>query len=204
MLFHGGVDAMFHELVNRKITSDLRVAPVTEALEEQRVQSLSRLDSKLLEVAASGVLEIPDEHTVHVKRIALSETDETSVQRSQIMAWAEAAVDKSHEKRGLRERLGKTLRKIGVEDGPFARVGNGVRDRTYIFPALGEFRKAVGKALGVSMLLNAEVERGIASDMRKREPISEVTKMDGTVSVEIGGRDAAPAPKKKTKKTPRK
>jgi len=50
----GGYEAMLHELLNRDIKSNLREAPVTEGLIEQREQSLDGVDRFIFEFARDG------------------------------------------------------------------------------------------------------------------------------------------------------
>ena len=69
-LKNGGKEAFLYFLLNRKITSDLRRAPVTEALKEQRMRS-SANDTVLqwwINCLERGVLDVPDEQIVDVSK----------------------------------------------------------------------------------------------------------------------------------------
>jgi hypothetical protein len=138
---NGGVEAMLHELMERKITSNLRQPPETSSLVEQRKHSLDGVDRWLWSVTQTG--EFTNKETG--APVVLNREAETSVPRAVVIAAAKAACNQ-YEGRTIDVRLGSLLASVGVTSG---RESIGKRRRTYIFPALPELAVAVRDELNV-------------------------------------------------------
>jgi hypothetical protein len=146
----GGLAAMLHDLLNRKITSNLRKPPETGALVDQRIQSLDGLRRWLWTIAREGEFVNPepqDLQDVHSakKVITLQEDTPTSVACGVVIAAAKKACN-AYEGRTVDTKLGELLEKLGVRR---RRVGN-ARRPVYEFPPLVEFKSAVERELRVT------------------------------------------------------
>ncbi len=143
MLDNGGVEAMTHELLDRKITSDLFNPPVTPGLLLQRELGLTGVDRFLLEIAQDGF--VPREHG---GRQELKSGESTAVSTNDVQAAAKPHCT-DWEARQLPTRLGLALAKVGVRKSRSSQVG--VRGYVYTFPPLGELRELAGRHLGLKI-----------------------------------------------------
>lgn len=146
----GGLEAMLHELLNRKIESNIRKPPETAALQDQREQSLDGTAKWLLEVARNGVLRVSattkGEYGFASTELALNEDSETEIPCGAIRDAAEDNCDQ-YERRTIDKRLGKLLKKIGVD-----RQRRGPKDSrrwVYLIPRLALLRWNVQETLKV-------------------------------------------------------
>lgn len=161
----GGFEAMLHELLNRKITSDLRRPPETAALKNQREHSLDPLQRWVWTLAREGEFTNPEpidatSNFADPKVILLSEKDPTSASCGVVRGAAKKACP------GFREAtvdtdLGELFRKLGIN----RRQLGSARRPHYEFPPLPELRKAVERELKVDCAPQAtehlpEVEAG--------------------------------------------
>lgn len=140
---NGGVEAMLFELLSRDISeADLRSAPVTDGLREQREQSLSSTERWLLDVAEAGGVRDHKEDC----RIELREAD-TAISTDTVRDAAKLASGPS-DHRNLERTLGQMLKRTGVRKVR-ARKRGGALEYLYEFPPLSEFRLSVMELLQV-------------------------------------------------------
>lgn len=139
----GGVEAMLYELLHRDISAaDLRSAPVTDGLREQREQSLSSTERWLLDVAEAGGVRDHKEDC----RIELREAD-TTISTDTVRDAAKIASGPA-DHRNLERTLGQMLKRTGVRKVR-ARKRGGTLEYLYEFPPLSEFRTSVMDLLQV-------------------------------------------------------
>jgi Family of unknown function (DUF5906)/RepB DNA-primase N-terminal domain len=138
----GGLEAMLHELLNRKITSNLRRPPETKALIDQRAHSLEALERWVWTVARNGEFADPDDRG---SVVGIEDDADTEVPCATAIAAAKASSGR-YDGRFVDTELGPLLEKFGVRK---KREGGGKRRSMYVFPPLGLFRQAVEKHLKV-------------------------------------------------------
>lgn len=138
----GGVEAMLYDLLNRDISeADLRSAPVTDGLREQRAQSLSSTERWLLDVAeVGGVRDVENGRRIPLLR------SETTISTDLVRDAAKQASGPG-DLRSLDRTLGQLLKKAGVKKVRGRKQG--VLEYSYEFPAIDEFRAAVMETLQV-------------------------------------------------------
>lgn len=142
----GGVEAMLHELLYRDISeADLRSAPVTDGLREQREQSLTSTERWLLDVAEAGGVRDHKEDC----RIQLMER-ETTILTDKVRDAAKIATGPA-DHRNLERTLGQLLKRTGVRKVKNRKKGGARTDFEYVyeFPPLTEFKSAVMEVLQV-------------------------------------------------------
>jgi hypothetical protein len=134
----GGFEAFLHALLTRRITSNLRAAPQTEALLEQRIASFDRNTAWLYEVMCSGQIIWHDTHGNRCE-LDLKESSPTEIRTNDL--FASMLADHRGTKRPpmpnnlirwLNKELGDVFKKT------IRPRGAGVRPRYYEFPALVE------------------------------------------------------------------
>lgn len=143
---NGGVEAMLHELLYRDISeADLRSAPVTDGLREQREQSLTSTERWLLDVAEAGGVRDHKEDC----RIQLMER-ETTILTDKVRDAAKIATGPA-DHRNLERTLGQLLKRTGVRKVKNRKKGGARTDFEYVyeFPPLTEFKSAVMEVLQV-------------------------------------------------------
>lgn len=141
----GGVEAMLFDLLWADISSsgDLRTAPKTKGLAEQREQSISGVERWLLDVAETGGVRDPATND----RIWFQKNDETLVKTDTVRDAAKNACGPA-DVRSLDRTLGSLMKKTGVER---VRLRAPLRGYSYAFPPAPEFRARVAKTLGVAV-----------------------------------------------------
>jgi hypothetical protein len=137
----GGVEAMAHELLHRKIESDLFSPPSTAGLEHQREFSLSGPERYLLEAARSGQV---GESSLTNRSHDLGDSS-LLVPTADVQATARGFCNE-YEGRALATRLGTILADVGVSKAE-KRNGLGKKQYVYRFPALEQFRANTSKRL---------------------------------------------------------
>ncbi|AGK59917.1 hypothetical protein HYPDE_41243 [Hyphomicrobium denitrificans 1NES1] len=141
-----GVEAMAHELLDRKIESDLYTPPATAGLERQREFSLSGVERFLFETAKSG--QIPrDDLSSFAHDLG---TSSTVVSTTAVQNTARGYCDE-YEGRALDTRLGMILSEVGVLKS--MRMASGMRRYHYVFPPIDEFRARVSKKLNLPITI---------------------------------------------------
>jgi hypothetical protein len=139
----GGYEAMFHELLNREIKSNLYAPPKTKGLMAQRELSEEGVERFLHLLASDGSVRIGEgDH------FSLSSTTRTMARADDIRAAAVKHCD-AYEGRALQVHIGKWLHKVGVTRRDVRSKVNGkpVDIVHYEFPTLPEFVARVEAAL---------------------------------------------------------
>lgn len=138
---NGGAEAMLDELLKRKIKSNLRFAPETAALLEQREQSLSNLERWALDAAKSGAFTKRDGES-----LLLSEKVKATFSTNDIR---DAARHYCGNDLGFNRALGPLLLHLGVE---LARPRSGGKQvPSYTFPSAAQFRVKIAAHLKVTV-----------------------------------------------------
>ena len=139
----GGLQAMLRELLDRKITSDLRNPPETAALMVQRQRTLDGVQQWLWAIANEGELYDP----TNGDAILLDETKPTTISQTIVVQAAISELRKM--KPGeVRTDLGEILPKLGVAK---KQETTGQRRRVYVFPSLHALRDATERELRVEI-----------------------------------------------------
>ena len=142
MLEQGGVEAMLHELRHREIKSNLRKPPETDALKEQRWQTLDGIQRWLVTIARDGGMTDPLNNEDHEFR----EDYRTSIPCTKVLRIAKEAVGGRYEARTVATVLGQLLKEVGVKRKRVQKPGsNNERPWVYIFPRANLLRRAVEK-----------------------------------------------------------
>lgn len=145
-LERGGVEAFLHDMLKRKITSQLNQPPFTEALSEQRKLSMTPVESWAFQVARSGTIEVPSDRR--------GDTDSFKLQEGLTIPCVKVrdAVGKGmnlFQLQNLEHKLGKLL------TNPSSGLGvTRVKTRRgweYKFPSLSEFRSKCAKRFKVTI-----------------------------------------------------
>ena len=158
----GGAEAMLHELLHRKIVSNLRFAPETAALLKQREQSLSNLDRWVLEAAKSGAFTKRDGTC-----LSLDDKEVVTLFANDIR---DAAKHYCGNDLGFNRTLGPLLLDLGVKTTrPRA---DGKQVPSYVFPKASEFRASVKTRLNIDVDVNEapSIEGDESEFIRKTTP----------------------------------
>jgi len=144
-LENGGVEAFLYDMLRRKITSNLREAPVTEGLRMQRELSLDAISRWVLKLARDGYVDDQEG-----KRLCtFSASGETDVVADNLRRCFPRSLSR-YEDRSLETRLGNLLAKLGVRsERPMKKGG---RKSLYVFPPLPKFQTAAQKQFSVPVL----------------------------------------------------
>lgn len=144
-LENGGYEAMLHELLGREIKSNLREAPVTEGLIEQRERSLDGVDRFLLDFARDGFVRSAETGEAY-------ELDDKKPTEVDLVTMAHAAAEQCDrwDARGVQTILAKRLRSLGAESMGRKRLKSGGQATVYQVPSKGAFLAAVLKRLGLA------------------------------------------------------
>ena len=140
----GGLEAMLFDLLQRDIKSNLRAAPETAGLQDQREVSLNPYQRWLLEIAKSGLVPAHRKNASgHATTVLLGE-DVTGVRAEEIR---EAVM--AERKPLFFKEVGVALASAGVKR---VRVRHGnTLPYEYVFPAHEEFRANVSRLLNLSL-----------------------------------------------------
>jgi hypothetical protein len=138
----GGTAAMLHELMERRIKSDLFNPPQTDALVQQRAASLNSVQQWLRRIARDGELRSGSGEVVVLG------DDKVQAYCADVRADAERAC-RGYEGRQLDNILGALLKDVGAVK---IREPRGARRYVYAFPRLSEFQRAVKDALKIDSL----------------------------------------------------
>jgi hypothetical protein len=141
-LENGGVEAFLYDMLRRKITCNLREAPITEGLRIQRELSLDTVSRWVLKFARDGYIEDPDGK----RPCILSSKDETEVDADKVRKCFPRSLVR-YEDRSLETRLGNLLKKLGVQSERPMKKGD--RKSLYVFPPLPKFQAAAQKHFNV-------------------------------------------------------
>jgi hypothetical protein len=144
-LENGGYEAMFHELLHRKITSNLYAPPKTKGLMAQRELSQEGVERFLHVLASEGGISIGEGDY-----FSISTTQRSTVRADRLRKAAEKHCDQ-YEGRSLQTHLGMWFHKVGVtrRDVRSKINGKSADIAHYDFPPLPEFVANVEAVLDV-------------------------------------------------------
>ena len=149
MRHEGGIEAMAHELLNRKITSNLYDPPKTKGLENQRGESLSGIERFIFETAQSG--QVPRENEPSGYGCHELKDERVMIPSSAVRSAAYSHCD-NHEARALDIRLAQILSEVGVTKTR-KRDRSGTQKYVYLFPPHEEFVALASKRLSLPIEL---------------------------------------------------
>lgn len=157
----GGKAAMLHELLNREITSNLRMAPVTEELKAQRMlmQTKSHDDSLpawLSYILETGRINCPDITADMENRDSWPKLVSKAALLDEYITWSRtsrprAQITPPHV-------FFQKLYKIGFAAGPRTSVGKGSREYTIKVPAIEILTAQAEEVLAIQVTKNEELE----------------------------------------------
>ena len=140
----GGIEAMAHEVLHRKITSNLYDPPNTNGLEKQRGESLSGVERFIFETAQSG--HVPRENEIGGYGCHELGDERVTIPTSAVQSAARSHCD-NYEARALDTRLGQVLGEVGVNK--MRKTVRGSRQHVYVFPPHKEFAALASKRLNL-------------------------------------------------------
>ncbi|KAB2942290.1 MAG: DUF5906 domain-containing protein [Hyphomicrobium sp.] len=143
----GGLAAMLYDLLRHDFSKvNLRRAPLTEWLVEQRLHSYDTRRRWWRDVLVSGEFR-PDDDTTPVR---LNASSETIVRKDDVFKGARRHFGNDRRPASPSEIGTFLVRTLGVSvrEGPRLREHDGERSRTYVFPPLHEMRQAWAEATG--------------------------------------------------------
>ena len=146
---NGCAEALLDELLRRDIESNLRYAPVTNALLGQREQSLSNLERFFLEVARSAAITKRDGSVVNLEK------QSTEIMASDVWDAAKLRCGNDH---GLYRTLGPLLADLGVTKTRPRILKKQIPH--FAFPPYAEFAANVSEHLGVPVQDTNVIEGG--------------------------------------------
>ncbi len=138
---NGGLSAMLYDLLRHDFSkTNVRRAPVTKWLVEQRLHSYDARRRWWRDVLASGEMRLGD----FDKAVHLSETDESIVDKEDVFRSARPHFG-SERRPASPSEIGTFLKRMlgdlqSFREGPRRRSETGLRSRTYVFPSLQEMR----------------------------------------------------------------
>jgi hypothetical protein len=146
---NGGAEAMMHFMVNRKIKSELRKAPETDALAYQRSQSMHSSFTWWDWILQSGELDVPNEDVVSMEEMQTGEAKRwpRQVARMTVYSLYEEWCLYRHERRLPASTFYSHMKQMGMVDT--RPVIEGIRSRHWLVPEHDEAVAILANKLGI-------------------------------------------------------
>lgn len=140
---NGGVAAMMHDLLHRKITRDVGIIPRTNGLADQVTQSLDSVESFWFDALRSG--QVP-----YLEKEDWPDRVPKSGEKGLWAAYIAYCKARNARHPESQEAFGRRIRRVcpGIKHGKMGFTG-GDRPNAHVIPPLQECRKAMDEALGV-------------------------------------------------------
>jgi len=156
---NGGLEALLHFLLNRKITNKLNRAPSTEALEEQRAMSISTrydsVESWWQETIEIGIIKAP---AMFVEDENKNDDWPSAVLNSDLFnSYVEWCKDRGNTTPVAHNVFGKTMRKLGV-DVKRKRVPGGKFVNAALIPSREECIKLFNREMGSEVIKDEVID----------------------------------------------